>query len=515
MNTNKWNAPATTERLSFGDLVRKGGGTPDDSKPVLFKDGQHQFHSPGVYAEDPMRSKAAYGDAVDTMYEPIEQEEKFAFGYNDVAVCTTRVMRRMDSGVARSVKANPFTLPAETTVEVGYDPYGVMRYETIPGDWMTIPGLDGKVRVTNRYGEVKVTFQFRRYMQDAINGFLAYIREELATNSIYRGQIITTEYAFVNVAGFDRTQVIYNRAIEEAVKVACTSPILDMDAIIAAGEPPRRKVLFSGPPGTGKTLLFAVMQSLLFDTGNTGVVCPPGSNAETMQLALKIARNYMTTDGIVGLFIEDIEKMAIADRALALENLDGALSKTDRILIAMTTNFPEEIDAAFLRQGRVDDFIEVGLPDEESFTRLIQLKLGARLAPDIDYAKAFLAYEGYTPAWIVGGISKVIRTVIARTHSADDITITTEDLVTAAYMMRRQFELQQQSFNRAPVLPTFDAAFRAALRDELDKQDDVIEGIAEVVGEAVDRQIESRVDGSSISLETETGKEITGVLRTN
>jgi hypothetical protein len=244
--------------------------------------------------------------------------------------------------------------------------------------------------------------------------------------------------------------------------------------------------------------------------GYTGVTLPPGSNAQDMANGLRVARNYMRKDGIVGLFIEDIEKMADKDRALALDNLDGAVSKSDRILIMMTTNFPDQINSAFLRQGRVDDFIEVGLPDLEAFTRLIQLRLKDKLDKTIDWEAAFAAYDEYTPAWIVGGMSKVIRSVIARTHSADNITVTTQDLITGATLMRRQWELQDLSAKRAPVIPALDVAFKQAVQDAV--ADGVRVDIASVSPQDVFEQaanaIDEKLDGAPLRLKTEMGKPI-------
>ena len=509
----------TTElaKLSFEDLVRKVGGTPDNARPVVFPAGNNQFKSPGSYAQDPLSSKQVYCDEVDAMYEYVQQTETLTYGFNDVAVCMTRVLRRCDTGVARSLKSG-FKLAQERVVETGYDRSGKMQHETIPGDWMTIPGLDGKCRATpNVDGTGSVQFQFRRFCQDAINGFFAYIREELAERSIYRGQIITSNYEYVNVATFDRNQVVFNADLQEAVKVACISPIIDLDELIRAGERPKRAVLLAGPPGTGKTLLFGVAQSLLFEMGMTGVIVPPGGTAEDMRNGLRVARNYMRSDGIVGLFVEDVEKMADKDRALALDNLDGSISKSDRILIMMTTNFPEQVASAFLRQGRVDDYIEVGLPDEEAFTRLIQLRLQEKLDKKIDWKRAFEAYAEYTPAWIVGGMSKVIRSVIARTHSADDIVVTTQDLVTGATLMRRQWELQDTSAKRGPVIPTLEQAFIETFKKaaegglELEVKTVSRDDVAEVTSMMLDEKL----DGAPISLQTEMGKPIKGNLGTN
>jgi hypothetical protein len=503
--------------ISFRDLVKRVGAIPDNAMPIVFIDGEHQYKAPGHFANDTEASVEDYAANERAMREFMEQSEMLVYGFNDVAVCMTRVLRRCDMGVARSLKVGPFKVPEERVVETGFDRDGVMRYETIPGDWMTIPGLDGMCKAErNNDGTGSVKFRFKRNRQAAINGLFSYIREELEQRSIYRGQIITSDYEFVNVANFDRSQVVFNRDLASAVNVACISSIADLDACIEAEEKPKRSVLLSGPPGTGKTLLMKTSQSILFELGMTGVICPAGGSAKDMARGLSIARNYMTNDSVVGLFIEDVEKMAEYDRSLALENLDGTISKSDRILIMMTTNFPEMVDAAFIRQGRVDDYIEVGLPDLDAFTRLIKQRLKQKLADDIHWESAFEANEGYTPAWIVGGMSKVIRSVIARTHTAKDIVVTTDDLITGAKLLRRQWELQQGAAARKPEKVTVESIMREAVRAELN-EGVPIEGMLseQDVRDAADYVVENRVNGATVELETETGKPVTGNITTN
>jgi hypothetical protein len=147
---------------------------------------------------------------------------------------------------------------------------------------------------------------------------------------------------------------------------------------------------------------------------------------------------------------------------------------------------------------------------------LIQLRLKEKLHHDIDWERAFAAYEDYTPAWIVGGMSKVIRSVIARTHSADDIIVTTQDLVTGATLMRRQWELQDTSAKRPTQPPTLDAAFKLVIQEAVGDgiavtssfgRDDAIEAAATA--------IDVKLDGAPIQLKTEMGKPIEGQLGTN
>lgn len=502
-------------RLSFSDLVKASGGTPEAARPVIFREGSHQFAAPGVYASDPLSSKKVYSDEVDAMYEMVEHTEHFQQnGFDDVAVAVTRVLRSCDGGVTRSVKTSPFRLPSERSVPIGYDQHGQMRYETVPGDWMTIPGMDGQCMVgRNRDGSGYVNFQFRRYAHDAIKGFLFFIRSELHDNSIYRGQIIDCNYQFINVTGFDPSQLVYNDDIAGRVEMSCVSPIRDLEVLTQVGERAHWSVLLSGQPGTGKTMLTKLAMSLLFDRGFGGVVIPAGSDPEMLERAVKIARSMMRPDNIIGVFAEDVEKMAEKHRSLLLDVIDGPQSKSDRLIFFMTTNYAEQIqEPAFWRQGRVDDFIEVATPDRKALERIIRLRLDDRLAPDVDFDKVFEAYVGFTPAWIVGGMSRVLRAVIARTRSSENISVTTSDLVNAARSMSRQS--QMASVEKEEGLPTIDSALRDVVYRAMEK---VRAEMYFDVNDPTDYdEVQSRAyaanDGVTVNLRTESGKPITGEL---
>jgi hypothetical protein len=111
-------------------------------------------------------------------------------------------------------------------------------------------------------------------------------------------------------------------------------------------------------------------------------------------------------------------------------------------------------------------------------------------------------------------MSKVIRSVIARTHTAKNIQVNTDDLVTGATLLRRQWELQNTSRNRTPEPESLEQAMRRIVRDESNFDPDKLLTYDQV-NEAADSAIEHRLDGASVNLETETGKPVKGNLSTN
>ena len=73
-----------------------------------------------------------------------------------------------------------------------------------------------------------------------------------------------------------------------------------------------------------------------------------------------------------------------------LTELDGVgtSSTTTRVIVVGATNRPDLLDNALVRPGRIDRMIYVGLPDEESRKRILDIGLkGKACADDIDVSK--------------------------------------------------------------------------------------------------------------------------------
>lgn len=60
--------------------------------------------------------------------------------------------------------------------------------------------------------------------------------------------------------------------------------------------------------------------------------------------------------------------------AVFLQNMDG-LKANPRLTIVAATNRPEALDKAFMRPGRLDKKIHMGLPDQEGRAQILQIQL--------------------------------------------------------------------------------------------------------------------------------------------
>src|SRR6185312_9987477 len=148
------------------------------------------------------------------------------------------------------------------------------------------------------------------------------------------------------------------------------------DALRSLGLSTRKGILLYGPPGTGKTHTIRYLATNL--PGHTTLII----TAE--QIALLGA--YMTLARLlqpcvvviedVDLIASDREEMGPCEESLLnklLNEMDGLKEDAD-ILFVLTTNRPEQLEAALAgRPGRVDQAIEVPLPDEDGRARLVRL----------------------------------------------------------------------------------------------------------------------------------------------
>lgn len=513
---------APKHSLTLADLDKAGGGKPRSEQPVIFEG--HQFGGTAAFATKPLESIPAYKKAVESEYEQVEQKATFTEALNDVLVCAARVAKRLHGGISRSVRTSPFKLPQEVTIEVGYDHNGVMQYETVPGDWMNLPGLDNTIMRVRQYkpDEVTVEFQYPRILKHLVDGFIRLIHEELDNASIYRGKIITQDYKYVWVAPIDPNKIVYNDDVQDVLGPWALSTILNVEANDKVGVSNKVGVCLAGPPGTGKSLFLQLILHTARTNGNTCVVAPPGSDIHGLSRAFEVARRYMIPGQVSVVVAEDIEKLAGTPdaRAALLDLLDGAQAKSNRSLFITTTNFPDHIDPAMIRPGRIDQLIMMKLPDLPSFTKLLQIQLGDMLHPDVDFEAAFPHYEGYTQSWITGSTESVLRAAVWRTGSADDLIIRTEDLIRAAKSYRAQYEMQLAAEARVPETPTLDQAMRATVGRafanfaeetgiELEAHVDY-DTVKMASADAIDRKL----DGAPVELTTDRGAKIKGTVNT-
>jgi len=510
------NNQSTIERkLNPSALIARSGGITHSDQLVTF-DG-HQFNGTGEHIEKPLDSIPAYEAAVRSEYEIIQTDTTFDCAPNDLYICATRVAKMLHGGISRTKKMGAFHMPEERRIEIGYASKDKMMYETVPTDWFTLPGVDGTLaKVVIEYGVPKLYVRHPRLLaiKKMVDGYIDYVRDEIAEHSIYRGKVITPNFDFVWVDPITPDEIIYNEDVASVLGPYGLCPIMFPESIRALGIDEKFGLCLAGKPGTGKTLFMQLETYTAEQHGCTTIVVPPGGTIDDLEKAFKIGRMYQVEGKPAVILFEDIEKLGSDKhiRPRLLEALDGMAAKGQQLVFVTTTNFPEQLDDALIRPGRIDQLITMKLPDVGAFEKLVRLKLKDMLADDVDWGRAFPFFEGYTQAWVIKATEGVLLAACWRKQGdVVDLKVTTDDLVAAANAYRDQYNLQVAAELRPEKKPDVEEAFVRLFNESVEQPDVDYDTIRSMVDDVV----EHRINGASIQLETETGKELNGNLNTN
>ena len=242
---------------------------------------------------------------------------------------------------------------------------------------------------------------------------------------------------FEDVGGLEDAKDTLERAVEW--------PLLYGPLFEAADTDPPSGVLLYGPPGTGKTLLARAL------AGESGVnfihVNGPelldryvGESEESVREVFELARQTAPT--IV--FLDEIDAVAgkrgetheVTERVVSqlLTELDGVVDNPNVVVVA-ATNRKAVLDDALLRPGRLEEHVEVPLPDAAGRRKILDVHTGRKpLADDVDLDDLVARTEGYSGADIEALVREAAMAAIddivlahepeAANEYADDISIT-------------------------------------------------------------------------------------------
>lgn len=171
--------------------------------------------------------------------------------------------------------------------------------------------------------------------------------------------------------------------------------------------PPRAVVLF-GPPGTGKTTFAKAIASRLewpfvevFPSRLAG--SPSGLAGALRQTFLEIAELEHAV-----VFIDEVEEIASQRSGEPPSPMQGVTNELLKIipafreqpgrLLVCATNFIRSLDSAFLRHGRFDYVIPIGLPDAQARTAMWRRFIPGHIVDHIDVPALVHASVGFSPA---------------------------------------------------------------------------------------------------------------------
>jgi GNAT superfamily N-acetyltransferase len=256
----------------------------------------------------------------------------------------------------------------------------------------------------------------RRYLERQI----PVLREELGALAELGGRVLPRGL-WESVGGMRREKELIERRL--------VLPLARPDLAERYGIVPPRAVVLFGPPGTGKTTFAKAIASRL-EWGFVEVF-PSRLAGDPQGLAGALRSTFEKVAELehAVVFIDEVEEIAArrgGEPPSALQGVTNELLKIipafreqpDRLLV-VATNFIRALDPAFLRHGRFDYVIPIGLPDDDA--RLaIWRALVPPAAAGVDLTRLVVASEGFSPADLEFAARKASQHALERALDSGD-----------------------------------------------------------------------------------------------
>lgn len=345
------------------------------------------------------------------------------------------------------------TPPSMITVEVGYQ-----THKQVPWGKFELPGIKGFIScgVDKQHGRLcfALNSQVKRKDEAAVQNIFNRVRQELATNSLYRGKAFKLRFrndsgdllempepSFLNTDDVDESLLVYPPDVEAAIQTNLFTPITRVGDCLRNKVPVKRGVLLGGTYGTGKTLAAKVASKLAVQSGVTYIYVP---RADELADAVAFSKQYQSPACVI--FCEDIDRVLSGERTVAVDDvlniIDGIDSKSSNVIVVLTTNDLNAVTPAMLRPGRLDAVIEVTAPDAKGIERLIRVYGGSTIPASTTLHRVGVELAGTIPAVVAEVVKRAKLAQIKLAAPGEVVNELTEDaLIEAARTMKMQLNL--------------------------------------------------------------------------
>ncbi|MBX7218887.1 MAG: ATP-binding protein [Blastocatellia bacterium] len=229
----------------------------------------------------------------------------------------------------------------------------------------------------------KVTVEVMAPEREDAERFLRHLRTAMRKRNVYRGRVISLEVEnhdikvkFHRLPRIESDGIILPAGLLRRIERQTIGFARHSNRLRAAGRHLKRGLLLYGPPGTGKTLTAMYLAGQLKDrtiillTGRgLGLVEKSCALARALQPAILILED-------VDLIAEERTHQNAACNTVLFEllnQMDGLAEDVDALFL-LTTNRPDILEPALAaRPGRIDQAIEIPLPDAACRRRLFEL----------------------------------------------------------------------------------------------------------------------------------------------
>jgi ATP-dependent Clp protease adapter protein ClpS len=342
--------------------------------------------------------------------------------YHDVDVGESAPMKCLNNGLwLCRIDSLRYAVVLSSHREYGYES-GTRIEIAVPA------GTDGAEFVQRCFSE----------LESAVNVARCYRGKVLSLDgdSDYRGR--TRGIMVHKLPAVRREDVILPEATLKLLDRNVLSFVGSREQLRRLGQSTRKGILLYGPPGTGKTHTIRYLASNL--PGHTTLIITAAQVAllaHYMNLA-RLLQPAMVVIEDVDLIARDRDNMGPCEESLLnalLNEMDGLKQDAD-ILFILTTNRPEQLEGALAsRPGRIDQAIEVPLPDDIGRNNLVQLYGRGLPLGDAVVSEAAQRTQGVSAAFIKELMRRIAQASIARdggtTVESDDVGEALDDMLFA------------------------------------------------------------------------------------
>ncbi|MDQ4049486.1 MAG: ATP-binding protein, partial [Actinomycetota bacterium] len=262
--------------------------------------------------------------------------------------------------------------------------------------------------------------------------FMAELRRLQAEHNVYRGKLISLSQSAGPMGGridvsfhrrrrVARNDIVLAEGVLERVERSTVEFDRQRESLRAAGRHLRRGILLHGPPGTGKTLTATYLAEAL--EGRTVLVLT-GPALALIRASCTMARSLQPSMVVledIDLVAEERTQMGPGTTSLLfqlLNEIDGMGEDSD-VIFVMTTNRADILEPALAaRPGRVDQAVELALPDAAARARLIELFCEGLSVELRDPASLVEKTEGASPAFLRELVRKAKLAAAIEGHEA-------------------------------------------------------------------------------------------------
>ena len=342
--------------------------------------------------------------------------------YHDVDVGESAPMKCLNNGLwLCRIDGLRYAVVLSSHREYGYES-GTRIEIAVPA------GADGAEFVQRCFSE----------LESAVNAARCYRGKVLSLDgdSDYRGR--TRGIMVHKLPAVQRADVILPEATLKLLDRNVLSFVGSREQLRRLGQSTRKGILLCGPPGTGKTHTIRYLASNL--PGHTTLIITAAQIAllaHYMNLA-RLLQPAMVVIEDVDLIARNRDNMGPCEESLLnalLNEMDGLKQDAD-ILFILTTNRPEQLEGALAsRPGRIDQAIEVPLPDDIGRNKLVQLYGRGLPLGDAVVSEAAQRTQGVSAAFIKELMRRIAQASIARdggtTVESDDVGEALDDMLFA------------------------------------------------------------------------------------